>query len=78
MNDFPENHRDLVTKQGPADYGSVRPSTIPGTCLCTLCLLCAVLAAEAAKLAEDGSNAEPAKHAEPIIGLCGLSDLRVK
>jgi hypothetical protein len=72
MNDFPENHRDLVTKQGPADYGSVRPSTIPGTCLCTLCLLCAVLAAE------DGSNAEPAKHAESIISLCGLSDLCVE
>jgi hypothetical protein len=36
------------------------------------------LAAEAAELAEDGSNAEPAKHAEQIISLCGPCDLRVE
>jgi hypothetical protein len=34
--------------------------------------------AEAVELAEDGSNAEPARHAEQIISLCGLCDLCVE
>jgi hypothetical protein len=35
-------------------------------------------AAEAAELAEDGSNAEPVKHAEQTISLCGLCDFCVE
>jgi hypothetical protein len=78
MNDFPDNAPGPGHKTGPGRLRICSSLHDPGELSLHPLPALRVLAAEAAELAEDGSNAEPAKHAEPIISLCGLSDLWVE